>query len=392
MRALFTTLITAPQPDLDKLVPAVLDGAVSYLRSGETRFAAEAKTVLELGERYPGDAGVLASCCSIASPLSPARASTCPQVQSARPPARRGLRGHGQLRQRLARRVDAQARRRARTVAQVLDFTPTDESRIRPRGRGDGIELVYRTPAPEFAVSVLQLDRDHLGHEVDAPARHDGPQILLWYRGRRDGACQVRSVLRLEKGAAAWVAADDGPSGSSPNSRRSRSGPRWDLRRYLRLDRASTGAGSALLVHQSRALCRIVRPINDADGTIQRLSSRLKRRRNHSARTGSALGGPEELVEQVADGPVPPLRLARGVLCRPRSPMVVIIQTGQVVSRRRLRELARDVGIAGLEARRAGCSALGSTTSVMPWPNVGLKLTTASPNGMMPVGKRSILS
>jgi hypothetical protein len=29
---------------------------------------------------------------------------------------------------------------------------------------------------------------------------------------------------------------------------------------------------------------------------------------------------------------------------------------------------------------------------VMPWPNVGLKLTTASPNGMMPAGKRVILS
>ncbi|MDT5263857.1 MAG: mannose-6-phosphate isomerase, partial [Mycobacterium sp.] len=61
LRALFTTWITAPQPDLDVLVPAVLDGAVSYLRSGETTFAAEAKTVLELGERYPGDAGVLAA-------------------------------------------------------------------------------------------------------------------------------------------------------------------------------------------------------------------------------------------------------------------------------------------------------------------------------------------
>ena len=29
---------------------------------------------------------------------------------------------------------------------------------------------------------------------------------------------------------------------------------------------------------------------------------------------------------------------------------------------------------------------------VMPWPNVGLKLTTASPNGMIPVGNRVISS
>src|SRR4029079_8168928 len=60
-RALFTTWITAPQPDLDVLVPAVIEGAIHYLQSGQKQFAAEAKTVLELGERYPGDAGVLAS-------------------------------------------------------------------------------------------------------------------------------------------------------------------------------------------------------------------------------------------------------------------------------------------------------------------------------------------
>ena len=61
LRALFTTWITAPQPDLDLLVPVVIDGAINYLRAGRKQFAAEAKTVLELGERYPGDAGVLAS-------------------------------------------------------------------------------------------------------------------------------------------------------------------------------------------------------------------------------------------------------------------------------------------------------------------------------------------
>ena len=61
LRALFTTWITAPQPDIDVLVSAVLDGAINYLSSNATEFAAEAKTVLELGEQYPGDAGVLAA-------------------------------------------------------------------------------------------------------------------------------------------------------------------------------------------------------------------------------------------------------------------------------------------------------------------------------------------
>ena len=61
LRALFTTWITAPQADLDVLVPAVIEGAINYLRSGAKNSPPEAKTVLELGERYPGDAGVLAS-------------------------------------------------------------------------------------------------------------------------------------------------------------------------------------------------------------------------------------------------------------------------------------------------------------------------------------------
>jgi mannose-6-phosphate isomerase len=209
LRALFTTWITAPQPDLDVLVPVVLDGAVNYLRSGETTFTAEAKTVLELGERYPGDAGVLASLLLNRITLAPGEGIYLPAGN-----LHAYLHGVGfevmansdnVLRGGLTpKHVDVPE------LLRVLDFTPTDESPIRPEVVGDGIELVYHTPAPEFAVSVLRLDRDQLGHEVDAPARHDGPQILLC----TEGAVTVHAksgVLTLEKGAAAWVAADDGP-------------------------------------------------------------------------------------------------------------------------------------------------------------------------------------
>jgi mannose-6-phosphate isomerase len=209
LRALFTTWITAPQPDLDVLVPAVLDGAVNYLRSGETTFVAEAKTVLELGERYPGDAGVLAALLLNRITLAAGEGIYLPAGN-----LHTYLQGVGfevmansdnVLRGGLTpKHVDVPE------LLRVLDFTPTDESAIRPNIVGDGLELVYDTPAPEFAVSVLHLDRDQLGHEVDAPARHDGPQILLC----TEGAATVHaksSVLTLGRGAAAWVAADDGP-------------------------------------------------------------------------------------------------------------------------------------------------------------------------------------
>jgi mannose-6-phosphate isomerase len=70
--------------------------------------------------------------------------------------------------------------------------------------------LVYNTPATEFAVSVLCIDGEQLDHEIDAPSRHDGPQILLCTEGSTVVHAKGGTVT-LEKGSAAWVAADDGP-------------------------------------------------------------------------------------------------------------------------------------------------------------------------------------
>jgi len=61
LRALFTTWITLPQSVLDRLVPALQDGAVRLAASGDQEYRDEARTLLELSERYPGDAGVLAA-------------------------------------------------------------------------------------------------------------------------------------------------------------------------------------------------------------------------------------------------------------------------------------------------------------------------------------------
>ena len=93
-------------------------------------------------------------------------------------------------------------------LLRVLDFTPVSDVRVVTRCEGP--ETLYQTPTAEFAASVLSLDGGHLGHEVDAPSRHAGPQILVCTRG----AVTVRAKsgqVHLHRGAAAWVAADDGP-------------------------------------------------------------------------------------------------------------------------------------------------------------------------------------
>jgi mannose-6-phosphate isomerase len=209
LRALFTTWITAPQPDIDVLVAAVLDGAIHYVSSGATEFAAEVKTVLELGERYPGDAGVLAALLLNRITLSPGEA-----IFLSAGNLHAYLRGVGLevmansdnvLRGGLTpKHVDVPE------LLRVLNFTPTPESQLRAPTHRDGLGLVYDTPAEEFAASMLTLGDAQLGHEVDAPSRHDGPQILLCTEGSTTVSGKS-GALTLTHGAAAWVAADDGP-------------------------------------------------------------------------------------------------------------------------------------------------------------------------------------
>ncbi|MCV7347358.1 mannose-6-phosphate isomerase, class I [Mycolicibacterium rhodesiae] len=209
LRALFTTWITAPQPDLDVLIPAVLDGAVNYVRSGATEFGDEARTLLELGERYPGDAGVLAAMLLNRITLEPGEAIFMPAGN-----LHSYIHGVGMevmansdnvLRGGLTpKHVDVPE------LLRVLDFMPADETMLRAPTHRDGIELVYETPASEFAACILMLDGENLGHEIDAPSRHDGPQILVCTQG----SVLVRAksdVVELNRGSAAWVAADDGP-------------------------------------------------------------------------------------------------------------------------------------------------------------------------------------
>ena len=109
IRALFSSIITIPPVTLGPLLSAVLSACVDRVRAG-SEFTTEYRTALELGERYPGDPGVLASLllnrhhpAARAGPLSARR-------QPARLPVRGRDRDHGELRQCVARRADAQAR------------------------------------------------------------------------------------------------------------------------------------------------------------------------------------------------------------------------------------------------------------------------------------------
>lgn len=209
LRALFTTWITAPQPDIDVLVPAVLDGAIAYLSSGATEFAAEAKTVLELGERYPGDAGVLAALLLNRVSLAPGEA-----IFVSAGNLHTYLRGFAVevmansdnvLRGGLTpKHVDVPE------LLRVLDFAPTTEDQLRPRVRREGFGRIYETPTDEFAVALLELEDEYVGHEMDATCSHDGPQILLCIQGCTTVHGKSGS-LRLKRGMAAWVAADDAP-------------------------------------------------------------------------------------------------------------------------------------------------------------------------------------
>ena len=157
------------------------------------------RTVLELGERYPGDAGVLASLLLNRLTLRPGEGIYLPAGN-----LHAYLHGVGievmansdnVLRGGLTpKHVDVPE------LLRVLDFTPASEATLRPKTSQDGMEIVYETPAPEFSVSVLGIDGELLGHEVDAPSRHDGPQILLCTEGSAVVHAKS-SVVTLERGA-----------------------------------------------------------------------------------------------------------------------------------------------------------------------------------------------
>ncbi|WP_158888710.1 mannose-6-phosphate isomerase, class I [Amycolatopsis anabasis] len=202
LRALFTTWITLPQATLDELLPEVLDACVLHVKEhGE--FDTECRTILELGEAHPRDAGVLAALLLNRLTLRAGEAIYLPAGNL-------HLYLHGTAVEILAnsdnilrcgltpKHVDVPE------LLRVVDFgcgeMPVLCGEPGPHG------AVYRTNAPEFELSRLEWaagDRTEL--DVDCA----GPQILLCTEGTLMAGASDGQEVKLERGQSMWLAASD---------------------------------------------------------------------------------------------------------------------------------------------------------------------------------------
>lgn len=207
LRTVFTSWITLPGQALDDILPAVAQGCIDYLsgpaRSDGGRFAAEARTLLELGESYPGDAGVLAALLLNRVTLTPGQGLYLDAGN-----LHAYLRGTGVeimansdnvLRGGLTpKHVDVPE------LLRVLDFEPADLSPITP-GADDRPTYLYSTPAPEFALSRTAVAA---GETVAVPG--SGPRILLCTSGTVVAATKgTQFGLTVPQGSSAWIPAAD---------------------------------------------------------------------------------------------------------------------------------------------------------------------------------------
>lgn len=207
LRALFTTWITLPESALSTLIPAVLAGAIRYLESGQDRFAAEARTVLEIGENYPLDPGVLAVLLLNRVTLAPGEGLYLPAgnlhaylwgtavevMANSDNVLRGGL---------TPKHVDVPE------LLRVLDFTPVAPGDIAPSIHTLNSELIYQTPAAEFRLSKVELDGTGLRRPSSILFDVPGPQILLC----TTGSIELRGPsghLMVPQGRAAWLGDND---------------------------------------------------------------------------------------------------------------------------------------------------------------------------------------
>ncbi|GHF27365.1 mannose-6-phosphate isomerase, class I [Amycolatopsis deserti] len=202
LRALFTTWITLPQPVLDELLPEVLDACVLHVKDhGE--FDVECRTILELGEAHPRDAGVLAALLLNRLTLSAGEAIYLPAGNL-------HLYLHGTAVEILAnsdnilrcgltpKHVDVPE------LLRVVDFTCADMPIL--RGEPSDCGEVYTTDAPEFELSRCEWAAGESGSlRVD----NGKPQILLCTQGSVRIKAESGQEIELRRGQSVWVPASD---------------------------------------------------------------------------------------------------------------------------------------------------------------------------------------
>ncbi len=204
LRALFTTWITLPQRTLDSLLPEVLDACVRHVQEhGE--FAVECRTILELGETHPRDAGVLAALLLNRLTLRAGEAIYLPAGNL-------HLYLHGTAVEILAnsdnilrcgltpKHVDVPE------LLRVVDFA-CGEMPVQC-GDGGGRLSVYRTDAPEFELSRVEWAE---GQDDEISVDSVGPQILLCTAGDLLVTADDGEKVELRRGQSVWLPAADPP-------------------------------------------------------------------------------------------------------------------------------------------------------------------------------------
>ncbi|MGH3881064.1 MAG: mannose-6-phosphate isomerase, class I [Actinophytocola sp.] len=203
LRALFTTWITLPQPAIDALLPDLLDSCVTHVKE-HGGFELECRTILELGERYPGDCGVLAALLLNRLVLAPGEAIFLPAgnlhtylhgtavevLANSDNVLRGGL---------TPKHVDVPE------LLRVLDFRYGDM--LVTTGEPAGPRRVYRTAAPEFELSRIEWAAD----EPRAEVKLEGgvPRILVCVDGGVRAAAVDGRELTLRRGQSMWLPAAD---------------------------------------------------------------------------------------------------------------------------------------------------------------------------------------
>ncbi|MGB3699447.1 MAG: mannose-6-phosphate isomerase, class I [Gordonia sp. (in: high G+C Gram-positive bacteria)] len=213
LRAVFTTWLTLPESVIGTLVPEVLEGAVRVLAGGDSRFTLELRSLLELGEAYPGDPGVLASLLLNRIRLQPGEG-----VYLSAGNLHAYL--HGMAVELMAnsdnvlrggltpKHIDVPE------LLRVLDFRPVSMAQLMPEVRGLGAERIYVTPAAEFRLSRVELDGTGLHAAQSISFDMPGPQVLAVMSGRiaveRAGAAGAAAdLLKAGPGDAVWLSDAD---------------------------------------------------------------------------------------------------------------------------------------------------------------------------------------